>query len=421
MASTTLLTPIAGFTVKTYKNAAAAYERGGKVFVNICGSDIVERAQGTTGIKIDDDHLDNRGLSNLQIPLLVGPARAMEDSSGNPAIAVDVVYHPSLVSRALNGTPQHPAKHFIGYLVDLALKNVEEDMGVKIEKELSKVKILPNCRYKGPAGQNSNNTFGFEVVNREQPPEPPRDPSKPKIEVIGEMPAKPKAKKPVKPIIRKGFFDKPNALEDDKELYPEGSAEGIPEPGRGNSVNMLPDNIKNKCHIVDTGAMDSNSLMETMKQYADTGRINPTQKGVYAKGEGPKADKPEIGIGHPEFYKKKAEEDKKWNPEKKTKEEPAAPAVSESLFKFVGQQEEPKYRIDDTVAKGAEALAIVVELPKIERMSQLHLDMVETQLQVRGGPYRLKVALPKKINVEGVTAKFISKKKELKVVAPIEY
>eukprot|EP00959_Pyramimonas_sp_CCMP1952_P308603 6458776-Pyramimonas_sp.AAC.1 len=103
MASSTLLTPIAGFTVKTYKTAAAAYERGGK------------------------------------IPLLVGPARPMEDSSGNPATAVDVVYHSSLVSRALNGTPQHPAKHFIGYLVDLALKNVEEDMGVKIEKELSKI------------------------------------------------------------------------------------------------------------------------------------------------------------------------------------------------------------------------------------------------------------------------------------------
>ena len=70
---------------------------------------------------------------------------------------------------------------------------------------------------------------------------------------------------------------------------------------------MLPDNIKNKCHIVDTGAMDSNSLMETMKQYADTGRINSGQKGVYLKGDGPKCDKPEIGIGHPEYYKKKGE------------------------------------------------------------------------------------------------------------------
>ena len=115
------------------------------------------------------------------------------------------------------------------------------------------------------------------------------------------------AKKPIKPIIRKGFFDKPNQLADDKELYPEGSAEGIPEPGRGNAVNMLPDNIKNKCHVVDTGAMDSSSLMETMKQYADTGRIDQNQKGVYLKGDGPKCDKPEIGIGHPEYYKKKGE------------------------------------------------------------------------------------------------------------------
>ena len=41
--------------------------------------------------------------------------------------------------------------------------------------------------------------------------------------------------------------------------------------------------------------------------------------------------------------------------------------------------------------------------------------------QVRGGPYRLKVELPRKINVDGVTAKFVSKKKELKVVAPVVY
>jgi hypothetical protein len=97
-------------------------------------------------------------------------------------------------------------------------------------------------------------------------------------------------------------------LAEDEELYPEGSAEGIPEPGRGNSVNMLPEHIKNKCHIVDTGAMDSSSLLETMKMYADTGSVNIEQKGVYKQGVGPKTDKPEIGTGHPDYYNKKGNE-----------------------------------------------------------------------------------------------------------------
>ena len=44
---------------------------------------------------------------HIQIPLLVGPARKMQDSSGHPAMAVDVLYHPSLVSRALAGTCSH--------------------------------------------------------------------------------------------------------------------------------------------------------------------------------------------------------------------------------------------------------------------------------------------------------------------------
>jgi hypothetical protein len=77
-----MLTPIAGFSVKTHKTAAGAYERGGKVFVNICGCDVVERAQGTTGLKVDDDHLDNRGLTNLQVLLQATTSTSSQNTSG---------------------------------------------------------------------------------------------------------------------------------------------------------------------------------------------------------------------------------------------------------------------------------------------------------------------------------------------------
>ena len=69
-----------------------------------------------------------------QIPILVGPARNMQDSNAIQATAVDVIFHPSLVDRAKTGTPQFSADHFRGYLVDLALKNVAEDLNYRIER-----------------------------------------------------------------------------------------------------------------------------------------------------------------------------------------------------------------------------------------------------------------------------------------------
>ena len=51
----------------------------------------------------------------------MGPLRKLQDSSGHPAAAVDVVFHPSLVRRALNGSPQFSAEHFRGYLVGARL------------------------------------------------------------------------------------------------------------------------------------------------------------------------------------------------------------------------------------------------------------------------------------------------------------
>jgi hypothetical protein len=56
--------------------------------------------------------------------------------------------------------------------------------------------------------------------------------------------------------------------------------------------------------------------------------------------------------------------------------------VGESLFKFVGQHETPVHRIEDTVAGGASALAVTVELPRIESMAQLTLDVTSRVVQV---------------------------------------
>jgi len=297
-ADTQLLVPMAGFCVKSYKTSAAAYEASGKVFVNVCANEFVERAQGSTGMLATDDHLDNRGLSNLQIPVLVGPSRKLVDSHGHPAIVVDVIFNPSLVTRAFTGTPQFSAEHFRGYLIDLALKNVADDLNIKIER--FKVQVLEKVKYKGSVpGENSNNTRAFEVISKEpRKAEPKAEPGKPKIEVIGEM--KPKAQKP---IIRKGFFDKPNALDDEeRELYPDGSSEGIMAPGQGDAINFIDPKLKDTCHIIDPSQMSQDAMQAAMESYAKTGRMDGSLKGVYAKGQN-KDPKPEVGLGHPSAWR----------------------------------------------------------------------------------------------------------------------
>jgi hypothetical protein len=59
-------------------------------------------------------------------PLLVGPTRAMADSDGFDATAVDVLFHPAVVALALSGGRGVTAEHYRDYLMDIAVKNIRE-------------------------------------------------------------------------------------------------------------------------------------------------------------------------------------------------------------------------------------------------------------------------------------------------------
>jgi hypothetical protein len=59
--------------------------------------------------------------------------------------------------------------------------------------------------------------------------------------------------------------------------------------------------------------------------------------------------------------------------------------VGDSLYKFVGQHETPVHRVEEAVAGGASALAVTVQLPRIQSMAQLHLDVTSRVVQVSPG------------------------------------
>ena len=81
---------------------------------------------GANLLPVSEEHLDTWGLGNARVPLLVGPTRAMLDSDGRDATAVDVCFI-CVVRRALTGGKSVTKEHFRDHLMDLATKNILED------------------------------------------------------------------------------------------------------------------------------------------------------------------------------------------------------------------------------------------------------------------------------------------------------
>ena len=142
--------PIAGFTAKLSAH-------GTKYYVNICAHPAIDRPMDAQDRPVSDDHLDSMGVDNLRVPLLTGPARVIgEDES----VAMDVVFHPAVLRVSLPPEPQADdgpkqkrlqalGQHVRQRLVELALKNVEEDLSVKLNRDYT----LPrNLKYKGGIG-----------------------------------------------------------------------------------------------------------------------------------------------------------------------------------------------------------------------------------------------------------------------------
>ena len=96
-----MLVPEAGFCFRGVRNKWT--EAGGKVFVNICSHPRIDPVCGANLVPASEEHVDLWGLGNMRVPVLVGPVRGMKDGEGRDATAVDVLFHPAVVQRALQG------------------------------------------------------------------------------------------------------------------------------------------------------------------------------------------------------------------------------------------------------------------------------------------------------------------------------
>jgi hypothetical protein len=82
--------------------------------------------------EVDDEHLDNRGIANLRVPLDVGKPRSVPDKNGTTVIVCDVIFHPCVVQRATSGRNM---AQYQGELGRLAQSWVEKELGVSIRKD----------------------------------------------------------------------------------------------------------------------------------------------------------------------------------------------------------------------------------------------------------------------------------------------
>ena len=101
-----MMQPRAGLVFKTRTlPAKGSAEAPKKVFVNVVMHELVQRPLDAAMREVSEQHLDTLGIANLRVPLDVGEARACPDNSGGDALAIDVIFNPALVERALQDSP----------------------------------------------------------------------------------------------------------------------------------------------------------------------------------------------------------------------------------------------------------------------------------------------------------------------------
>ena len=261
--------PQAGFTAKLTAH-------GTKYYVNICAHPAIDRPIDAQDRPVSDDHLDSMGVDNLRVPLLTGPARVIgEDES----CCMDVIFHPAVLRISLPPEPQADdgpqqkrrqalGKHVRQRLVELALKNVEEDLNVKLGRDYT----LPrNIKYKGGVGPEKRPVplavlrqmvagKAAEAAHKElaAAPGPWRTNHKkvglerreaPRIVELEEEGSVLDAatKKAPAAGVKKGFL---NSAKAQGALYPNGSTEGTPADGAGDPLGWMPKGLRSKVQVV---------------------------------------------------------------------------------------------------------------------------------------------------------------------------
>ena len=294
-------TPTAGFVAKL------TAPDGTRHYINICSHPIIERPLDGSDHEVGEEHMKIRGLENLRVPLATGTARTVALNGGvEEAVCFDVVFSPAVLAVALpEGEPEEAAddevssgRHTLTQdpmvtrgvrirLVELALKNAEEDLGYKLGRQYT----LPRgVSYKGGVGggrqpvpinmlrqliaakeaEEKHKQGAFASGPWRSKKEAAGLSTRGKIEELASMDDDAKAKAP---LLKKGFLSAQGAK--GKHIYPEGgSDEGMlfNASNSGDPLGYIPKGLRNRVNVVDTAKHTPEQQRKMMEDYADNKR-----------------------------------------------------------------------------------------------------------------------------------------------------
>jgi len=240
------LRPSVGFCVQTESTGNPP----GRWYINMCKHKMVQMPIAYSGKPVSREHILAHGIGNMQVPFDVGSFRKLKaraEGAKQSTYCIDVVFNPFIVALFMDDDFCNATEQFRPYVINLALKRIEESVGVKLVAQ--QVKLVKALRYKdGEDGDpgvpreftelaNEQDSFDAEVP---QKPKVPELPPEPLIEDLTPVPKK--------PVLKKGFLNKPST-----ELYgPNGSGEGVLPENAGDPMGWMPKGLRKTCKIVDT-------------------------------------------------------------------------------------------------------------------------------------------------------------------------
>jgi len=258
--------PTAGFCIQTDSLATPA----GRWYLNMTRHKLCEMPVAHSGKVVSREFILGHGIGSMKIPFDMGSFRKLKeraDGARQTAYAVDVVFNPFIIDMFMDDEFNATMAEYRPFIINLALQRIESSIGVKLSTQ--KVKLVKKFFYKDGEGRNGDEPKELtelpqeidESVEEVQPssrmPSPPTEPEGPLIQEVT-----PGGKK--KPALKKGFLN--NAT---KELYPEGSKEGVLPENAGDPMGYLPKGLRKCCKIVDTGAPEYQEN-EKKRQAADS-------------------------------------------------------------------------------------------------------------------------------------------------------
>jgi len=160
------ITPRPGYVIKGRSNANNA----DKIFINVCAHSVVGRPQNAQGKEVDDNHLHSRGLESLRVPQFAGVPRKVEGLG----MVVDVLFDPSVVSRATEEAIAENTEYYRNRLTELAVPFVHQETRGGVSMNVHTIQILQNCRYKGGTGERGGEPIpiALEIPEEEEPVRP---------------------------------------------------------------------------------------------------------------------------------------------------------------------------------------------------------------------------------------------------------